>query len=116
MSCLDKFWFLNIKLTIILVVVANIYIVFHILVIGDYLDKTLVGELRVLFWPVFAVSAGIVPIILLFIIGVLGKLIYSKKTIKCKCGNISRADKWYCGKCGERLLDDEVIKLDKKKV
>lgn len=107
-----SFLFLNIKMAVVLIFVGIVWVVFYILFFWNFLRSVFSGKLQSMFWPANIFCIALSPILIFLIIGVLGKIIFMHMTIKCKkCGEISRADKWYCGNCGERLLDDDWIKL-----
>jgi hypothetical protein len=105
---INKIMFFNIKTFTIAWILVMIWVVVFIFIIWPnivadasdlskaqihYMQETNIGTL-----------GGILIIVL---VGVIGKLIYKNMTIKCKkCNHISRADKWYCGNCGEKLSGD----------
>lgn len=112
MKLLKKIWFLNIKMSVVFVVAGNMYVAFHFFIIQPFLRKYLNVGGGFLFWPINCFLFAFNILLILFVIGFIGKVVYSKRQIKCEgCGQISSADKWFCSECGKRLLDDGWIKL-----
>ena len=104
--------FLNIKLVAISVIIGAIWVLVFVVFIWPFLIQSSGVWLRN-FSLIFCVGTATLGGLLVFcVVGVIGKIVYSKKIIKCKqCKSVNRADKYFCGSCGERLLDDEWIKL-----
>jgi len=105
-KCLDKYFFLNNRLiaisTIVLVIWALCFVIF--------IWPASVKIFHIISWTFYMFLGGIGSLSIILIVGFVGKKIYKNKLFECNnCGATSRADKYFCGNCGEKLDNDDLF-------
>lgn len=100
-STAGKYIYFNKPLFITFIISDQLYVLFYILW-GENIVKNVFGENHFILLSIIILSIGMS--IIFFILGLLGKLVYMRKKIKCSnCGKTTRADVVFCPKCGNRL-------------
>jgi ribosomal protein S27AE len=107
---INKYIFWNTKLMAVGVIIGLIWVFVYVFIISSYLTTMIKSDELIFLFDGGIAGAG--GGIIMIIMGIIGKIIFSKKTIKCRnCGYISRADKYHCGNCGEKLYQDDLLKF-----
>lgn len=98
---LYKYIYFNKPLFIIEIFGFQLFVLLYILC-GEKIVKNIFGEDHFISLSIIFLVLGMS--IIFFALGLVGKLIYMRKKIKCsKCKKIFRADIVFCPKCGNRL-------------
>lgn len=108
---LNKYIFINNKLTAVSVILGFIWIIISFAFIGPNFRISTSDDINWLFrGSLVGLGGGIIFII----VGIIGKIAYRNKIIKCKnCGSENRADKYFCRNCGEKLDEDDLLKFNR---
>jgi len=100
-SYFKNYIYFNKPLFITVVFGNQLFILLYIL-FGENIVKNIFGEDHFISLSIVILVLGMS--IIFFTLGLIGKLIYMRKKIKCsKCKKTFRADILFCPKCGNRL-------------